>query len=729
MKPFLRWLVILIVTVVVWLPGQAPAKDEYARATGQGCIFCHQEATGGQLKTAGFAYIRNGYRYPISAAVLEKAENLQGPLHKSLRFVLGYIHLLAAVIFCGAIFYIHIFIRPTSLTSGIPKPERVLGLSCMALLTATGVYLTWARIDRWELFFDNTFGLMLFVKILLFAAMVAIGLTAVTVIHRRMGAESRQESLPATGKVSAANLAQFDGSGAKPAYIVHQGQVYDVSASPKWKDGRHFGKHTAGTDLTAAMAGAPHPPEILQRLPCLGPLDQGQGPAPVSRTRRVFVVMAYTNLVLVFLILACVGVWRWDFPLRLIPEQRADARIGLGCVGCHQEKTPAVHADWKQSVHGRLGVDCYKCHQVQDKALALQAHLKHDPTPIAVVVTPTACRGCHPKQAEQYARSKHANTWAIMWQVDHWLKDGMNNEIERTSGCLACHGTKVELDQGRPRAGTWPNVGVGRLNPDGSLGSCSACHTRHLFSITEARKPEACDQCHLGPDHPQIEIYNESKHGTIYHAEKNRWRFDTDDRHWIAGRDFRAPTCAACHMSAAGKIPASHDVTERLSWETQAPLTIRPEEFAAFPSPLNWQAEREKMKTVCRQCHSQTWTDAHYDNLDAVVVHYNQTYYLPIKTLMDGLYADGLLTRPPYFDEPIEWEYYELWHHEGRRARMGTAMMAPDYAWWHGFYELKHRFNHLIEDIAAVRAKGGDKVFTHFPGRMDTDGPKGPKAP
>jgi hypothetical protein len=304
-----------------------------------------------------------------------------------------------------------------------------------------------------------------------------------------------------------------------------------------------------------------------------------------------------------------------------------------------------------------------------------------------------------------------------MWKIDRWLKDGMNNAVERTSGCFACHGPKVELDQGRPTPGTWPNVGIGRINPDGSLGSCSACHTRHRFSIAEARKPEACDQCHLGPDHPQIEIYNESKHGTIYHAEKNRWRFDTDDRHWIAGRDFRAPTCAACHMSAAGPVPASHDVTARLSWETQSPLTVRPEHFEPFPSGRSWETERAKMKTVCLQCHSTTWTDAHFANFDGVVAHYNDAYYLPIKTLMDGLYADGMLSKEPYFDEPIEWQFYELWHHEGRRARMGTAMMAPDYAWWHGFYELKQRFNLLTEQIAAVRAKGGDRVFTHFPGR------------
>ncbi|MBI5064256.1 MAG: hypothetical protein HZB87_12540, partial [Desulfatitalea sp.] len=51
-------------------PPAAWAKEQYARQTGQCCIFCHQESTGGPLKTVGFAYIRNGYRYPISSAVL-----------------------------------------------------------------------------------------------------------------------------------------------------------------------------------------------------------------------------------------------------------------------------------------------------------------------------------------------------------------------------------------------------------------------------------------------------------------------------------------------------------------------------------------------------------------------------------------------------------------------------------------------------------------------------------
>ena len=33
--------------------------------------------------------------------------------------------------------------------------------------------------------------------------------------------------------------------------------------------------------------------------------------------------------------------------------------------------------------------------------------------------------------------------------------------------------------------------------------------------------------------------------------------------------------------------------------------------------------------------------------------------------------------------------FYHLWHHEGRRARQGAMMGAPDWAHWHGFFELQ----------------------------------------
>jgi hypothetical protein len=50
------------------------------------------------------------------------------------------------------------------------------------------------------------------------------------------------------------------------------------------------------------------------------------------------------------------------------------------------------------------------------------------------------------------------------------------------------------------------------------------------------------------------------------------------------------------------------------------------------------------------------------------------------------------MERKAAFSNDIEWEYWELWHHEGRRARMGAAMMGPDYTWWHGIYDVAHNF-------------------------------------
>ncbi|OGP55099.1 MAG: hypothetical protein A2Y65_09955 [Deltaproteobacteria bacterium RBG_13_52_11] len=711
-----------VLLLFVFASSPALATEQYAAETGKGCIFCHQESTGGQLKAVGFAYIKNGYQYPIPERLLKKADALQTPLHKTLRFIIGYLHLLAAVVFFGAIFYIHIFIRPVRLIGGIPKHERILGVSCMITLALTGLYLTWARISSWGQFFDNTFGLMLFIKILLFLCMIALGVIAITIIHRRMQQDVKRQKKPRGGDdVTMANLAFFDGTNRKRAYVVYAKRIYDVTASPKWDKGRHLGKHAAGADLTEALKGAPHGPEVFEKVRYVGEVkktgDTAQG---LSGAQKAFIKMAYANLVIIFLILCCISVWRWGFPIRLIPETRAEAISGTTCVACHKKITPGIYHDWQASVHARVDVDCYTCHKTSKaNNLFSTAHLENDPNPISVVVTPKQCSGCHPKEAAQYAKSKHAHTYEIMWTIDRWLNDGMNNATERTSGCYACHGTVVKLTDGKPVAGSWPNVGVGRRNPDNSLGSCSSCHTRHKFSVAEARKPEACDQCHLGPDHPQIEIYNESKHGTIYHAEGQTWNWNPDDLLWQAGRDYRAPTCATCHMSAAADVSGTHDVTERLSWELQAPLTVRPSEFAPFPSTTAWKTERERMKKVCLQCHAQQWIDAHFFNLDQVVINYNDNYFKPIKELMDSLYKTGLLSNRSYFDEELEWEFYEFWHHEGRRARMGAAMMAPDYAWWHGFYELKHRFIRINQEAEKLQKDRGGSIFKKFPGRFE----------
>jgi hypothetical protein len=397
------------------------------------------------------------------------------------------------------------------------------------------------------------------------------------------------------------------------------------------------------------------------------------------------------------------------------------------CVICHTVKTSGLVADWAKSKHAGVDVSCIDCHKTDPAGTnASKVHRKYSNTPVNPIVSPKDCSGCHPTEVEEYSRSKHANTLELIWKIDPWLNNGMNNELERKTGCYYCHGSIVEVEDGKYSTETWPNVGVGRINPDGSKGSCSSCHTRHKFSVAEARKPEACGQCHLGPDHPQIEIYTESKHGAIYYAEGTSWNWDKEADEWKPGVDYRTPTCSVCHMSGINGVATTHDVTERLAWETQAPLTVRPSDFTPWPADTNWKTERKKMEKVCLACHSPSWTDGHFANFDAAVENYNEVYYKPMKKLVDDLYEKKLLSKEKNLDEKLEIDMYELWHNEGRRARFGAAMMAPDYAWWHGFYELKKRCMEIetqVEEILEsgkpakvfeVRGSGGDTTKPDF---------------
>ncbi|MFC1567253.1 multiheme c-type cytochrome [Thermodesulfobacteriota bacterium] len=409
--------------------------------------------------------------------------------------------------------------------------------------------------------------------------------------------------------------------------------------------------------------------------------------------------------------------------------ERSMPKEAVACIQCHKAENPGLFADWAKSRHASANITCLDCHKAEafDPDVS-KAHYKQYErsdqkygtkeykVPITAVVTPKDCSRCHPDEAKQYSQSKHANTMEIIWKIDPWLNKGMNSDFERAAGCYHCHGTILKVKDGVLDPETWPNVGVGRINLDGSKGSCSSCHTRHRFSVMEARKPEACGQCHLGPDHPQIEIFMESKHGDIYTAHGDDYNWISAPGTWTPGVDFRGPTCASCHMSGAGSVLTSHDVTERLSWEIQAPLTVRPENFKPFPAKTNWQTERDKMKEVCIQCHGNTWVNGHYVKLDKVVEEYNEVYFKPAKMMLGDLYQKGLLDKSKFFDERLEIEYYELWHHEGRRARMGAAMMAPDYAWWHGFYECKKRYNNYMEEARDL-IKHNKKAYkaTDFP--------------
>jgi hypothetical protein len=397
-----------------------------------------------------------------------------------------------------------------------------------------------------------------------------------------------------------------------------------------------------------------------------------------------------------------------------IPSKMSDA--SLECVECHADETAGIYDQWGSSKHFRANVGCFECHGAKKGDADA---FEHNDYLISIIVSPKDCSRCHPNEVREFDESHHAKAGQILGSLDNFLADIVEGDWNfyggsalTVSGCKQCHGGVVEVnDDGSLKPTGWPNTGMGRLNPDGSIGACTACHQRHAFSAEQARRPENCGKCHLGPDHPQKEIYEESKHGIAYEAHKDDLKMD--NAKWVLGEDYSAaPTCATCHMSAVRTadgdlIPVTHDVGLRISWNNRPPKSIRPEvsdkklgldKMAKVP----WQKRRANMKQVCNVCHTPTYTDNFYEQYDGVIDLYNSKFAQPGIDFMKLLYDNGLLTAQK-FDEQAEWTWWEIWHHEGRVARHGASMMAPDYTHWHGLYEVaKHWYTKFVPELQDI---------------------------
>ncbi len=381
--------------------------------------------------------------------------------------------------------------------------------------------------------------------------------------------------------------------------------------------------------------------------------------------------------------------------LDVSPGETAEKKIpvskeGEACLGCHRTQSPSFVKEWETSKHAMMGVDCYSCHRAEKTD---PDAMEHNGFTIAVLVTPKDCSRCHQKEMQQMTTSHHAKAGDILNSLDNYLGEVAGGPEAVAVGCWQCHGSTIKvLSNGKLDPNTWPNTGIGRINPDGSKGSCSACHTRHAFSKAQARQPEACGKCHLGPDHPQIEVYNESKHGILYVANKERINLQSDQ--WIVGKDYTAaPTCATCHMGATPNQPATHDVGARISWTLRPPVSKKLE---------NAEMRRDAMKDVCGSCHAAPFITGFYRQFDNLVDLYNEKFAKPATAIRNELMDKGKLTKAD-FDEKLDWIYYELWHHQGRRTRHGASMSGPDYAWWHGMYEVAKTFyNEFLPEVKQV---------------------------
>ncbi|MFO1077623.1 MAG: multiheme c-type cytochrome [Planctomycetota bacterium] len=374
------------------------------------------------------------------------------------------------------------------------------------------------------------------------------------------------------------------------------------------------------------------------------------------------------------------------------------------CIDCHKKEQHALYQQWGDSKHYRANIGCYECHAAEKTDPDAFVHYEQT---IAVIVSPKDCSRCHPKEVEEFEGSHHAKAGRILGSLDNVLAEivegnkGMvtpgfpgGTSAAAVNGCWQCHGSQIKvMPGGKIDPATYPNSGIGRINPDGSEGSCNACHTRHSFSVAQARHPDTCGKCHLGPDHPQKEIYEESKHGINFFANQDKMNLNSPK--WIVGEDYwAAPTCATCHMSATRNQNVTHDIGMRISWNNRPEDSVRPETADAkmgLPGAnVPWQVRRNNMQDVCINCHNKNWVENFYVQYDSLIDLYEQKFAKPGAELY--ALAKPLRKHQAPFSHPVDFTWFELWHHEGRRARHAAAMMAPDYTHWHGTYEIARNF-------------------------------------
>lgn len=363
------------------------------------------------------------------------------------------------------------------------------------------------------------------------------------------------------------------------------------------------------------------------------------------------------------------------------------------CAECHSRQQYSVVHEYELSAHARKGVNCLDCHQPADK----QEKKDHHGFVIAGQLTPGNCRGCHENIYQEFLRSRHAApAWGAVYGEKGLSPEQVNFSEQyqpggtrrpphpfvtlegasaMTSGCVQCHS-------------------VGRPNPDGTIGNCTACHARHVSSVALAREPSTCGQCHMGPDHSQIEIYEESKHGVLFTAQHAKLNLDAPSKS-LTTRDMFVPTCATCHMSGINGQKVTHDPSERLSWYLANAISEkRP----------NYLQAQTNMKQICLQCHTPPLVDRVYSQAEQVVATTNDRVK-EAKAIVDGLRSSGAMAGPPFSDR-IDFIYFDLWHYDGRTAKHGAFMGGADFVQWHGNYP-------MLSKMVELRSLAREKTRQH----------------
>ncbi len=400
------------------------------------------------------------------------------------------------------------------------------------------------------------------------------------------------------------------------------------------------------------------------------------------------------------------------------------------CITCHEKISPGQVADWRISRHAEEDVTCSTCHGSD--------HTRADDADKAKLPDEHVCAECHETQFNQFARGKHNFGWKAMNALPaaHLAPDEL---IEGGRGCGGCHNMGIKSEEEKRAQ---HEKGYRYQN-----NSCDECHTRHAFSKKEARHPKACQQCHMGYDHPQWEMWSSSKHGT-------RWAMKEAGR---LPEKAAGPACQDCHMpngdhenrTAWGFLGVRLPLPEDEQWAKdrvtilKALGVLNPE--TGKPTPIldavlavdmvrttqeAWQKERDKMIKVCTQCHSEQYARKQLEMGDSILQKADRLMAEAIETVA-ALYRDGIIQKPA--DYPFNYPFLLTFMHTGgaegnkdfnklsyidqvlcqmyMKHRMRTYQaffhVNPDYAYWYGWNEMLKDLGEIKELARTLRATHG----------------------
>lgn len=326
------------------------------------------------------------------------------------------------------------------------------------------------------------------------------------------------------------------------------------------------------------------------------------------------------------------------------------------CLNCHATRQPKLVEAWEKTVHAQKEVGCYECHKgnPSDKG-AIPGHFGYC---VSLTVSPKTCGECHEEQYASFASSSHALAFDLIKN----LPIRKMSETAFETSCASCHGTELTLKRGKAVDVRWPNHGIGRINTDGSIGNCSACHGFHEDSLERVRNAETCARCHNTAVAPAMASWQNSRHGAGWGlsnkgADLNKTGFVPQNE------PVMRPDCFTCHLAPTKEgEKATHNPSERLSWKLAALKATHTE---------NWGEKRLKMEESCRHCHAGSQIEQFYRRFDSLVVGTNDIidskvtatstfgYMMKMKTNAIKARTAAAMQSPRDLVEPIETLYGE----------------------------------------------------------------------